>query len=157
MGALGQPSHRIGKLHLVELHHESEQVAALAASEAMPELRVRIYLAGRGFLLVKRTAAPEIAATLLQGHALAHDVDDIVGLANSLDVFLREAGHVLFRLALMRCVLRQLDVIRVGLGDWRVLRQRDIVHVFGITLEALVGGFLDLAFELLGLPFERER
>ena len=90
MSALGQVTHGLGKRQVLGLHDEGEHVAAFPAAEAMPQLQRRVYLARRGFLVVKGAAQPEIAAALLDRARLAHDGDQVAGLANLLDILIAD-------------------------------------------------------------------
>ena len=101
VGAIGQHAHRVGKAHVVDLHHEAEHVTALAASEAVPQLRRRVDLARRRLLVVEGAAAPEIASALPHGNALSEKRDQIARFANLLDILVADAGH---RIRLLRAL-----------------------------------------------------
>ena len=66
-----------GKRGLVHLHHELEDVAALAAAEAMVELLGGVNGEGRRFLLMERAKAAEILAAFFQANVFADDADDV--------------------------------------------------------------------------------
>ena len=91
MGTLRKLAHGLGERDPVGLHDEAEHIAALAAAEAVPHLRRGVHLARRRLLLMERTAAPEIAPPLAQGHALADDGDQIARLADLLYVLVADA------------------------------------------------------------------
>ena len=90
MGALCQVAHRFGKRQVLGFHDEGEHVAAFPAAEAMPQLQGGVYLARRGFLVMKRAAQPEIATALLDRTRLAHDGHQVAGLANLLDILIAD-------------------------------------------------------------------
>ena len=93
--AVGEHAHGIGKVDVVHLHDEAEHVAALAAAEAVPELRGGVDLARRRLLVVKRTAAPEIAPPLAHGHALAEKRDDVGSFTNLLNILVTDCHAVI--------------------------------------------------------------
>src|SRR5690606_24956973 len=64
--------------------------AAGAAAEAVVELLVRADREGRSLFLVERAAGAVVAAGLLQGHALAHHLDDIGAVEQVVDEGLRD-------------------------------------------------------------------
>ena len=95
MRALSKPMDRLGEREVLSLHDEREHIPALTATEAVPQLQSRVDLARRRFLVMKGTAAPEVAAALLHGNALAEHGDNVARVANLLDVLVgyAPAGH----------------------------------------------------------------
>ena len=92
--AVGQVAHGLGEREVLGHHDVLEQVAALAAAEAVPDAAVGVDLAGRRLLLVERAAAPELAAARLHQRALAEQRRQVGGVADALDVCVFvEAGH----------------------------------------------------------------
>ena len=88
--AVGEHAHGIGKVDVVHLHDEAEHVAALAAAEAVPELRGGVDLARRRLLVVERAAAPEVATALPHRHALAEQRHEVGCFAYFLDIFIAD-------------------------------------------------------------------
>ena len=73
---LRQPRQRLTEVEAVALHQEREDVAALAAAEAMPRLAVRADDEGWRLLRVERAEALERGAGPLEGHGLTDQVGD---------------------------------------------------------------------------------
>ena len=93
VGAVGQIAHGLGKVEVLGLHDEREDVAPFPAAEAVPQLGGGVDLERGGLLLMQRAAAPEVAALLLDGGALADDRHEIARVANFLDILVADAGH----------------------------------------------------------------
>ena len=91
--AVGQIAHGLGKVEVLGLHDEREDVAPFPAAEAVPQLGGGVDLERGGLLLMQRAAAPEVAALLLDGGALADDRHEIARVANFLDILVADAGH----------------------------------------------------------------
>ena len=88
-----QPANRLGKAQVFKLHDVRKDIAAFAASEAVPQLGGWVYLARRRALLMEGTAAPEIAPALAQGRPLSHERDQIARLAHAAHVLFADARH----------------------------------------------------------------
>ena len=84
-------AHGIDETDIVELHHEAENVSAFATAETMPQLRRRIDFERGGFLVMERTATPEIAATLTQNDPLPCNGDQIARLAHAANIIFRNS------------------------------------------------------------------
>ena len=75
-GLLRQAGERLAEVHAVTLHQEGEDVAALAASEAMPALAIRRHDERGCLLRVERAQALVGGAGALERNRLANDVYD---------------------------------------------------------------------------------
>jgi hypothetical protein len=75
-GTLGERPERLGERHAVVLHHEAEDVASEATTEAVPAVTSRGDDERRCLLAVERTEPLVGAARLLQADRLADDLDD---------------------------------------------------------------------------------
>ena len=84
-------AHGIDEADIVELHHEAENVSAFATAEAMPQLRRRVDFERGRFLVMERTATPEIAATLTQNDPLPCNGDQIARLAHAANIIFRNS------------------------------------------------------------------
>ncbi len=76
-GPLGQHAQRLGEVGRLALHHELEDVAALAATEAVERLTFRIHDERRGLLLVERTEPFEVPSGFLERYGFADQLDDV--------------------------------------------------------------------------------
>ena len=76
-GALGQHLERAPEVGLLGQLHELEDVAPLAAAEAVPGLLLGRHPEAGGVLLVEGAEAEELVAHLPQTDVLAHDLDEV--------------------------------------------------------------------------------
>ena len=81
---VGQPAQCLGIGHLLVLHDERDGISALAASKTMTGVSGWRHHERRGFLVVERTQALIVCATLLERHKLRHYLYDIGGVLDSL-------------------------------------------------------------------------
>jgi hypothetical protein len=79
-GSRGEFLDRGGEFEPLELHHETNGIAARAAAEAVVELLVRVDAEGGGFLVVEGAARGVVLTGLAQRHARIHDIDDVDAL-----------------------------------------------------------------------------
>ena len=93
VGPVGEQPHRVRELHVVDLHHEAEYVAAQPAAEAVPQLSGRIDLERGRLLPVERTQPPEQPALGLEQDSLVDERDEVGGVADPRDVFICDATH----------------------------------------------------------------
>ena len=94
------------KRDVVHLLQEGEDVAALAAAEAVVEADLRAHVEARAALVVERAEALQRAdAGALQRHVVADDVGDVDARPDLVDVAsANEAGHALIlRYSARRC------------------------------------------------------
>ena len=75
-GPAGEDAERLGEADRVPLHHEREDVAVLAAAEAVPRVAGGRDDEARGLLAVERAQALEGRPGLLELDGLAHHVRD---------------------------------------------------------------------------------
>jgi hypothetical protein len=82
---------------VVHLLDEAEDVAVLAAAEAVVPADLWPHMEARAALVVERAQALERAdSSALEGDVVAHDVGDVDSRSNLVDVVSsNEAGHVL--------------------------------------------------------------
>ena len=66
-----------GKVEVVVLHHEGEDIAGLAAAETVEELPPRMHRERWRFLTMKRTQAKESGTAFFQIDTLTDNLDDI--------------------------------------------------------------------------------
>ena len=94
-GPPGQVLHGLGEGQVVDPLHEGDDVAALAAPEAVPQAQLGADVEGGGALVVEGAQALHGARTpALEGHVLADDVLDPDALADGVDVLaLDESRH----------------------------------------------------------------
>ena len=84
---LGQPLHRLHEGQVLDLLQEGEDVAALAAAEAVVVAAGRADLERRRLLVVERAQALEVAAAgVAQRDVLPHDLLDAAGVADPFPV-----------------------------------------------------------------------
>ena len=93
-GALGEPLDRLDEAQVVDLHQERDDVAALAAAEAVERAVRRPDVERRGLLVVERAQPLQrAAARAAQRHVLAHQVVDPGPLADLRDVALPDPSR----------------------------------------------------------------
>ena len=73
-GQACEPLDRLGEAQPVGLHHEGDDVAMLAAAEAMIEGLVVVHRKRRRLFIVERAQAGELPALADKAHLLAHDL-----------------------------------------------------------------------------------
>src|SRR5699024_10147690 len=94
-GLGGERLHRLGEGEVVDLLHEGDDVAALAAAEAVPQAQVRAHVEGGAALVVERAQALHRSdAGAAQRHVLADDLVDLGPFPYRGDVLAtNEPGH----------------------------------------------------------------
>ena len=94
-GPVGQGLDGLAEREVVDLLHEGDDVAALAAAEAVEQAARRRHLEARGLLVVERAQALERAAAgVAQRHVRADDLVDPGALPHEGDVLVVDAsGH----------------------------------------------------------------
>ena len=90
--AAGQHLDGLGEAHPLAQHQELEDVAALAAAEAVEDGRLLAHVEGRALLLVERAQALPRRPHLPQRHVLGDDAHDVRDAPHLLDEAVRE-GH----------------------------------------------------------------
>src|SRR5262249_6919784 len=90
---LGQPLDRAREVEPLGLADEAEEIAALAAAEAVVEPLARVDREARRPLVVEGAAAREVAAGFAQRRALFDDRDEVGALPNRLDARLLDPRH----------------------------------------------------------------
>ena len=86
-GTVRQIADRLGKGQVLALHDVGEAVAALTASEAVPDLRGGDDVKRGRLLAVERAAAPELLVARLKGNRLLHERYQVGGGAHALAIF----------------------------------------------------------------------
>ncbi len=82
MPALGEHRERLGKIDVLDLHREAENVAADVADPALEGLALRIYLQAGAGVVVPGTECFVDAPFATQLQVLAGEIDDVDRLAN---------------------------------------------------------------------------
>src|SRR5690606_8191507 len=83
----GHALDRLGEAHVVHLLKEREDVAALAAAEAVVEADLRAHVKTRAALLVERAEAlHRPAAGALERDVIAHDVGEVGARPDLVDI-----------------------------------------------------------------------
>ena len=72
-GTVGQVANRLGKTQVLALHNIGEDVAALAATKAVPHLRSRNNVERRSLFAMEGAAAPKLVAAGLELDRFLHD------------------------------------------------------------------------------------
>ena len=91
--ALGKPLDRSREVEALRLPDEAEEVAALAAAEAVVQPLTRVDREARRPLLVERAATGQMAARLAQRGALLDDGDEVCALPHRLDARVLDPRH----------------------------------------------------------------
>ena len=91
--ALGKPLDRSREVEALRLPDEAEEVAALAAAEAVVQPLTRVDREARRPLLVERAATGQMAARLAQRGALLDDGDEVCALTHRLDARVLDPSH----------------------------------------------------------------
>jgi hypothetical protein len=92
-GALGKPSNRRRKVHVLIIHDESENGATRAATETMIGLTLWIDMKGRCFLAMEWAKRPPACPSALERKVGANHFNNVIGFGDALDGFLGDAGH----------------------------------------------------------------
>ena len=83
----------VDERHAVVLHEELEDVAALAAAEALEALALRVHREARGLLVVERAAGLPRGAGALEGDAVPDHLHDVGAGADVFDDGFGDDGH----------------------------------------------------------------
>jgi hypothetical protein len=90
----GQDLHGIDESDVLMFGDEGDDVARLAATEALVDATLGIHVKGRRLLLVERTQSGKGSSTLLQAHVFPDHVDDVRLLAYLLDDMVGDAHGI---------------------------------------------------------------
>ena len=91
--AIGEPLDRADEVDPLDLLHERDRVASLAAAEALEQSTIGRDAEARRPLLVERAQSDETRAGLAQAHVLLDDGDDVDDRLYRLDGFVLDASH----------------------------------------------------------------
>ena len=111
--ALGEPTHRRGKIQVFVVHYETENRPAGTAAEAMIGLTLRVDVKGGRFFPMKRAERSPARPGALKRKIRSDDLDNIISFGHTLDGFLREARRPKYAINLAREVI--CDAISFGL------------------------------------------
>jgi len=96
---VGEVFDRLGEIEPLLALHEGEQVAALAAAEAVVDLLDRVDRERRRLLFVERAAAHEVGARLLELRVVTDDLDEVGSRPYLVDALAGDARHGQLRCA----------------------------------------------------------
>ena len=126
-GARGQAPQGLGEVDPVALHDEAEDVAALAAAEAVPRLARGRDHERRGLLPVERAEPLERGAGLLQLDRLADELDEVRPVLDGSGDACGRGGNPLVRVLLTFAAAQSLHARGTCLYARRAFRDRPAV------------------------------
>src|SRR5580704_9910837 len=78
-GPVGEPPHSVGKINVLILLDEGENVTPLMAAETVKNLPMGIYIETRRLLLMKRTQRDKICSGALERQIGANHIHNVIG------------------------------------------------------------------------------